>query len=278
MRRVNPARSDIKRNIRENKKKTIQKELSEGILKRRRPEGNKIIILSEEKINMELVRLTERVWYYPMEKERDRPILGYIRGDRWSLAVDAGHSEAHTAEFYHALEKEGLVFPKLTVLTHWHWDHTFGLHAVHGLSMANVKTNQYLRIFRDKVEKEGLNVFFDLDESIRKEYAGGRPVIITTADLEFTGEMLLDAGNCPIRVFQAAAPHTDDSTLIEVPGEKVVFLGDAAGGVFPTWKKDPALCRKLAETIAAEDAEYFLESHYIPQSKEEFLTDLMQDG
>lgn len=41
-----------------------------------------------------LKRLSDRIWYYPMEEERDRPNLGYIRGDNWSLAVDAGHSEA----------------------------------------------------------------------------------------------------------------------------------------------------------------------------------------
>ena len=48
---------------------------------------------------MKIERLTERIWYYPFEKERDRPNLGYIRGDRWSLAVDAGHSDAHLADF-----------------------------------------------------------------------------------------------------------------------------------------------------------------------------------
>ena len=52
-----------------------------------------------------LKRLSDRIWYYPMEEERDRPNLGYIRGDNWSLAVDAGHSEAHTREFYEALEE-----------------------------------------------------------------------------------------------------------------------------------------------------------------------------
>ena len=81
---------------------------------------------------MKLERLTERVWVYPYEEERDRPNLSYIKGDRWSLAVDAGHSDDHVREFYRALEEEGLPLPELTVLTHWHWDHTFGMHAVHG--------------------------------------------------------------------------------------------------------------------------------------------------
>ncbi len=224
---------------------------------------------------MKLEQLTERIWYYPHEEERDRPNLGYIRGDRWSLAVDAGHSDVHTAEFYEALEEAGLPLPQLTVLTHWHWDHSFGLHAIHGLSLANAVTNRYLREFRDKVEKNGPEEFLALDESIRKEYAGNKPVMIIPADLEFTGEMTLDAGNCPIRVFQAASPHTDDTTLIEVPGEKVLFIGDSNSGAFATWKKDPALARELAATLAAANAETFLEGHWVPDSKEGTIRDLL---
>ena len=46
---------------------------------------------------MNLNRLTERIWIFPFEEDRDRPNLSYIRGDRWSIAVDARHSAAHTA-------------------------------------------------------------------------------------------------------------------------------------------------------------------------------------
>ena len=40
---------------------------------------------------MELKKVTDCVWFYPFEKERDRPILGYIKGDHFSVAVDAEH-------------------------------------------------------------------------------------------------------------------------------------------------------------------------------------------
>ena len=40
---------------------------------------------------MELTKVTDCVWFYPFEKDRDRPILGYIKGDHFSVAVDAGH-------------------------------------------------------------------------------------------------------------------------------------------------------------------------------------------
>ena len=60
-----------------------------------------------------LKQVTQRVWCLPWEEERDRPSLYYIRGDRRSLAVDAGSSPAHVAQFYAALEKRGLPLPEL---------------------------------------------------------------------------------------------------------------------------------------------------------------------
>ena len=225
----------------------------------------------------ELYRLTERVWIYPYEEERDRPNLGYIRGDRWSLAVDAGHSDAHVQAFYAALEARGLPLPSLTLLTHWHWDHTFAMHAIHGLSLANKRTNEHLLSFRQRIEKQGKQVFLSLHESIRREYEGDRPVIVTPADLTFSGAMELDAGNCPVRVFQTEAPHTDDSTLVYLPTEKVLFLGDAAGGTFPTWEKDMDLARRLAKTIDATDAEFCVEGHWKAVPKWDTIQDLLEE-
>lgn len=223
---------------------------------------------------MKLKRLTERIWYYPYEEERDRPNLCYVRGDKWSLAVDAGHSDAHVEEFYRALEGESLPLPAMTVLTHWHWDHACGLHRISGLSAASAATNRHLRAFRERVAQEGREAFLSLHATIRLEYAGGREIKIQPAEIEFEGSLLLDAGNCPIRVFQAEAPHTDDSTLVHVPGENVLFLGDAPCGAFPTWEKDKALCGKLAETIKSVGAEICLEGHWTPASLRETLEDL----
>ena len=223
---------------------------------------------------MELTKVTDRVWFYPFDKERDRPILGYIKGDNISIAVDAGHSDAHTKEFYSALEAAGLPLPKVTVLTHWHWDHTFGMHSVNGICISNSLTDSYLRQFKQKVDEKGIEVFLSLDECIRKEYEGNKPVIITFPDIVFTDELSIDAGNCPIRLFRSKAPHTDDSTLVFVEREKVLFLGDAAGGTFPTWDKNPELCNQLADTIDALDVDVCLESHWTPETKQEMIDDL----
>jgi len=226
--------------------------------------------------NMKLDRLTERIWVYPFEEERDRPNLSYIRGDRFSIAVDAGHSDAHVFDFYRALEREGLPFPSLTVITHWHWDHTMGMHAVRGLTLAGSRTNEHLlELQRSVAAGGGREAHLALHESIQKEYADGKPLIVTPADMVFPDEMKLDAGNCPVRLFHTLAPHTDDSVLICAESEKVLFLGDAPCGAFPTWEKKENLCRKLAETIASTDAQICLESHWTPLSRQQTIQDLL---
>ncbi len=226
---------------------------------------------------MKLIRLSERVWYYPFEEERDRPNLGYIRGGKLSVAVDAGHSAAHVAEFYRALQEEGLPLPMLTVLTHWHWDHTFGMHAVNGLTVANRRTDAHLLEFHEKLENDGPAGFLDLHESIRNEYRGGLPVIVTPADIVFSGEMEIDAGNCPVRLTQTKSPHTDDAALVYIPGEKVLFLGDADCGPFPDGAKDPSLCEELIETVSALDADICLEGHRTPDTTRGIIEEIRSE-
>lgn len=226
---------------------------------------------------MELKRLTEHIWYMPFEAERDRPNLGYVKGDHWSLAIDAGHSAAHVREFYKLLEKEGLPLPGLTVLTHWHWDHTFGMHAVKGLTLANNRTNGYLAEWKNKIETNGPKEFFALHESIRREYVANTEIIVKKADMVFSGEIMLELGGCRVQVIKADAPHTDDSTLIYVEQDKTLFLGDSTCSDFFTGMKSPELCRKLADTIRGINPEICMEGHWVPVNPEDTLTDLMSD-
>ena len=224
---------------------------------------------------MELKKLSEHIWIMPYESERDRPNLGYVKGDNWSLAIDAGHSDIHVKEFYALLEGAGLPLPSLTVLTHWHWDHTFGMHAVNGLCIANEKTNGHLLEWKNKIEGNGSAEFLSLHESIRKEYADGKEVVVVPADILFNGEMTLDLGGCKVRVMESEAPHTEDSTLVYVEEDKVLFLGDSTCKDFQKGIKDPVLRQKLADKIKALNPETCVEGHWVPVETEDTLNDLM---
>lgn len=224
---------------------------------------------------MELKRLSEHIWYMPYEEERDRPNLGYVKGDNWSLAIDAGHSDIHVKEFYALLEKENLPLPSLTVLTHWHWDHTFGMHAVNGLCIANEKTNSHLLEWESKIESNGPDEFLAIDESIRKEYANNKKVIVVPADILFSDELTLDLGGCKVQVIESEAPHTDDSTLVYVVKDKVLFLGDSTCKDFRKGTKDKNLCKKLADKIKSINPQLCVEGHWVPVETDDTLNDLM---
>ena len=225
---------------------------------------------------MELLQITDRIWYSMYEEERDRPCLGYIRGDHWSIAVDAGHSDVHVEEFYDALKRENLPLPAVTVITHWHWDHAFGMHAVSGLTIANERTSRHLVEFADMVNREGVEQFFSLDPSTRTEYAGGRPVVIMPPDITFDGTMILDAGGVSVQLSTCISPHTDDTTLVFVPEEKVLFVGDCISGVFPTWERDPYKTRQLIDTLDQVDARWCIGGHW-PAFEKEQLVDALRE-
>ena len=98
---------------------------------------------------MMLKKISECIYYLPPDSETDRPVLGYIRGDRYSLMVDAGNSSNHVDIFNRELTKLGLPLPDYVAITHWHWDHTFGMSAVNGKTIANRLTNDQLNIVKN---------------------------------------------------------------------------------------------------------------------------------
>ena len=178
---------------------------------------------------MELKKLSEHIWYMPFEEERDRPNIGYVRGDKRSLAIDAGHSEAHIREFYDLLEKEGLPLPSITVLTHWHWDHTFAMHAVNGITIANKTTNGYLLEFMKKIEANGPDEFLNMNDCIRKEYEGGKEVIVVPADIVFEGDMTIGLGGCTVRLMRTKALCCRRKAIPSLNGIAPPYEGNGVG-------------------------------------------------
>ena len=83
-----------------------------------------------------------------------------------------------------------------------------------------------------------------MNDSVRKEYEGGKEVIIVPADIVFEGDMTIDLGGCTVKILQTKAPHTDDSTLVYVCEDKTLFLGDATCAQFPNGGRDKDLANE----------------------------------
>ena len=87
--------------------------------------------------------------------------------------------------------------------------------------------------------------------------------------------MTLDLGGCTVKVVQSEAPHTDDSTLVYIENDRILFTGDSTCDDFTTGIKDPVLCRKLADTIRRLNPKTCLEGHWVPVETDDTLNDLM---
>ncbi len=98
--------------------------------------------------------------------------------------------------------------PACTVISHWHWDHTFGLHAIHGTSLSSKKThdkllevakwNWTIGEMRQR-EKDGLDIPFCNDKSLI-EYPELEEIKVVTTDEIIEKETILDLGGIELRI------------------------------------------------------------------------------
>lgn len=230
---------------------------------------------------MGLNKISDRVYYLPADERTDRPVLGYIRGDQYSLAVDAGNSSVHVEKFYRQLKELDLRLPDFTVVTHWHWDHTFGMHSISGKAVAGHLTNRKLAEVQkwkwtDKAMEKRLQSGEDIemcDRCIRLEYPDRNKIKVTKATIEFTGVINIDLGSVHCEIREFSAPHSDDSVLIHVPEERVVFIGDAEGGDYYNnrGKCDKSRLKEMINLLEKIDAYIYVWGHDIPQRKVEAI-------
>lgn len=229
---------------------------------------------------MELIQLTNRVYYYPQKKEVDRPLLGYIRGDKYSLMIDAGTSRNHVQEFYKAVSEKGLTKPHITAITHWHWDHTFGMNAIEGITIANIITNNKLEEMKswkwtDEAIKERITQGIDIefgDIHMRREYKNLENIQVVTADLVFNQKLSLDLGGITAELFLVESPHSNDAVFVYIREEKVVFMGDSTSEDFYNDNfLDKNKLKSLVSTLESIECDYCLLGHAEPLKKQDLL-------
>lgn len=215
----------------------------------------------------------------------DRPVLGLIRGDERSLMVDAGASPAHALSFLRACASElGLAEgwePDATALTHWHWDHSFGLSALsapcyaHEACAARLRGLQGLSwsddALRDRVAR-GLEIQFCAD-MIALEYGERRDIAIRLPERTFAEAQAIELGGETVDLIHIESDHSDDCVVVVARRAKVAFLGDICGAAY---YEKPVAYRagrvlRLFERLWSLDADIFVEGHDGPRGRDAFF-------
>ncbi|MGG7176680.1 MBL fold metallo-hydrolase [Clostridium paraputrificum] len=230
---------------------------------------------------MNLIQVTKRVYFLENEEKTDRPLLGYIKGDKYSLMVDGGNSKSHVEKFNNSLKEFGLKLPDYAAITHFHWDHTYGMHAIKGQTIACQITNDKLKVmtnweWSDSAMKYRLSTKEDIefaDMNIRKEYQSLQDIKVVTADIVFKNDLELDLGGIKVILKNVISPHSEDSVIVYVPQEKVVFIGDAySKDYYDNCNYDPIKINKLANTLENLEFDTCFLGHSTPLIKEEIIS------
>lgn len=225
-------------------------------------------------------QLTSRIWYQTPVSETDRPILAVVRGEKHQLMIDAGNSSAHAALFLEEMKKHNLGSPDLLALTHWHWDHIFGMKHLRLPSMATQQTITRMKemqpyAWTDAALQErmdqGIEIPFCAD-AIKLEFGTTRDIEVVLPTIGFTGQLEIDLGGVQCQLIEVENDHSPGSLLVYIPEERVVFLGDAMyADIFSSkWNYTVERTKRLLAAIDRLEADYYVWSHGEAMPKSEF--------
>jgi glyoxylase-like metal-dependent hydrolase (beta-lactamase superfamily II) len=201
-------------------------------------------LIHNEPALLSVGQITEHVWWMPPGPP-DRPSLCAVVGERWTLALDAGASRAHTREFLDGLPQP----PSAVVYTHSHWDHVFGGVEIGGLVIAHTLTAQKLVEMAARDWTDDANV----GEHIREELPAPRVVEIAQADATFDDGLVFDLGGVRVHARHVGGAHAADSSVMWVEPDGVLFLGDALCD---------AVDDRLEREILSFEAQRYIEGHH----------------
>jgi len=204
-----------------------------------------------------------------------------VVGSNKTLMIDAGNSEDHADYFIQKTLKHENAKPDMVVLTHWHWDHIFGLPALpDSVSIASARTRKEMEKLLpfswsdeaiDERVREGTEIEF-CAKAIKEEYKNHREIQVVLPDVTFDQRMEIDLGGVTCVVQHVGGDHAEDSVIVYVKEEKILFLGDC---IYPKMYAEKVHYTvkevlRLLDELDAFDAETYIPSHQRPWSKEEF--------
>ncbi|RDW16737.1 MBL fold metallo-hydrolase [Oceanobacillus chungangensis] len=226
-------------------------------------------------------KIGKHFWYITAISLTDRPILGMVVGNNKTLMIDAGNSEDHTNYFLKELLKREVPHPDMVVLTHWHWDHIFGLSALpNTVSIASNKTKKAMEELipfswsddaLDERVKEGIEIEF-CAKAIKEEYKDHRDIKVVLPDLTFEKRVEIDLGGVTCIVQYVGGDHAADSVIVYIKEDKILFLADCIYPNMYAARENYTIKEtlRLLDELESFDADTYIPSHQKPISKEEF--------
>lgn len=218
-----------------------------------------------------LNKLSDTIYYLSNQEDRGRPTLGLVCGDRYSLLIDSGNSPQHAQDFLLEIEKLNVPPVKYVVITHAHWDHFLGMNEFDASVIVNSQTNEKIKEWQSlSLDDRSLQKYVTTNQMspmcrkiIQTDMPNRDSFKLQSPDVVFENALTIDLGNKVCKLERIKSTHTDDSTIIYIPDEKVLFLGDCAYGTTTNalFHYKQSLLLPMMKDIQKYDAEMFLLGH-----------------
>lgn len=217
-----------------------------------------------------LRRVTDHVYWLP-PTDPDRPSLAAVVGKTRTLMLDIGASPTHTRLFLEQLESADVPTPHFALLSHWHWDHVFGIAALEMPVLAHTQTAKGLEVLRGySWSDEALDARVQSGHEaemcardIKLELPSPRTITLRAPDIVFSGGLTLDLGETTCYVLHVGGDHAEDACVTLIQPDRLVFLGDCLYEAIyaPERYYTPAKIFPLLETVLALEADHYITGH-----------------
>lgn len=231
----------------------------------------------------DLEQIAASVYIFPKDETPNaiQPNIGVIQLKSQTILVDSGNSPRHARQILAALNNH--LLPPLTtiIFTHHHWDHTFGASS---MKVEHIITHEKCAEYLAQYAEREWNVTAlreEISENPKREISNNamidaisdwREFRIPRPTMTLSDTLTLYLDDAVIELEYVGGIHADDSIIVKLPQQKVMFLGDS---YYPKpfhlrEEGDEDLDLGMLQTFLDAKYEVYVDGHGAPRSHAEF--------
>ncbi|MGJ3238169.1 MAG: MBL fold metallo-hydrolase [Anaerolineae bacterium] len=231
----------------------------------------------------DLVLIAPSVYIFPRDETPNtiQPNIGVIRHGDQTILIDSGNSPRHARQIIGAINSHLLPPISTIILTHHHWDHSFGAASFNpDVIIAHERCAHHLAEYAQQ-DWNASALREAITENPRLELSNNamidaisdwREFRIVQPDLTFANQLSLHLDGMVIELEHVGGRHADDSVVVRLPEQGVMFLGDS---YYPEpyhlrAEGDEDLELDMLDHFLADNYAVYVDGHGAPRNYEEF--------
>jgi glyoxylase-like metal-dependent hydrolase (beta-lactamase superfamily II) len=186
---------------------------------------------------------------------------GVIIGDRDVVVVDSLTNAAMTRSLLAEIRKVTDKPVRFVINTHSHADHVYTNHLFPAATVISTHQGREHTKSNQKAQRQHDVLFASLFPDVDLE--GGW---YTLQDMSFSGSLAFYQGDREIRVLELGVGHSESDVVVHLPGEKIVFCGDAFLNGMPPLPGEGHVSQAISHYTAIEalEADIYVAGHGDP--------------